>query len=137
MTFYNEQVLKIRAGIYPKEYLCRQVIQSKLFIDYNFSKNIKLTEIAGKALFSKFHFLRLFKRIYGRAPYQYLTEVRIAESKKLLLSGMAVSEVCLSVGFESVTSFTGLFKKITGTTPSAFQNKKKTEQKSNFEEPFF
>ena len=123
MTFYNEQVLKIRAGIYPKEYLCRQVIQSKLFIDTNFSKNINLHDMARKALFSKFHFIRLFKKNYGRTPYQYLTEVRIAKAKKLLLSGMTVSEVCLSVGFESATSFTGLFKKMTGKTPSAFQNK--------------
>jgi AraC-like DNA-binding protein len=77
MTFYQEQILKIKADIYSKEYLCEQVIQSKCFIEKEFSRNISLDDIANEAFFSKFHFIRLFKNLYGRTPYQYLKEIRI------------------------------------------------------------
>ena len=121
MTNYQKEIIRIRNKFYSKDYLCSQVIQSKLFIDKNFGSNINLKDISGEAFFSKFHFIRLFKKNYGRTPYQYLTEVRIANAKKFLKSGMRVIDVCVSVGFDSITSFTRLFKKITGSTPAAFQ----------------
>ena len=124
MTYYHEQVLKIRANLYPKDYQARQIRLSKLFIDQHFSTNIRVDDMAGAALFSKFHFIRLFMKYYGRTPHQYLTEVRVAQAKQLLQTHMTISAVCFSVGYDSVTSFSGLFKKMTGTTPSAFQDKK-------------
>lgn len=130
MTYYHEQIIKISSAIYSKDYLCKQVIQAKLFIDKHFADSLNLDDIAGEAFFSKFHFIRLFKKNYGRTPYQYLKEVRIARAKKLLRSGMNVTEVCFAVGFHSTPSFTSLFKKITGSTPFAFQKQK---IKSNFE----
>jgi len=118
MTFYNEQVIKLCDELFSKEYQINQIAVAKLFIDSHFSDNIDLNCLSGVSLFSKFHFIRLFKRYYGRTPYQYLTEVRVARAKQLLKSGIPVSQACFSVGFDSVTSFTGLFKKITGSTPS-------------------
>jgi AraC-like DNA-binding protein len=110
---------------YPKIYLYRRIVQSKLFIDTNFADNINLGNIADEAFFSKFHFMRLFKKIYGNTPHQYLTQVRIEKAKQLLKENNAVSSVCFSVGFDSVSSFTGLFKKATGLTPSVFQNQQR------------
>jgi AraC-like DNA-binding protein len=107
---------------YPKIYLYRRIVQSKLFIDTNFAGNINLDNIADEAFFSKFHFIRLFKKIYGHTPHQYLTLVRIEKAKQLLKQENSISSVCFSVGFDSVSSFTGLFKKTTRLTPSVFQN---------------
>jgi AraC-like DNA-binding protein len=106
---------------YPKAYLYRRIVQSKLYIDGNFADSIALAQIADEAVFSKFHFTRLFKKIYGKTPHQYLTFVRIQKAKDLLKSGMAVHNVCYSVGFESISSFTELFKRLVGYTPSDFQ----------------
>jgi AraC-like DNA-binding protein len=125
MTFYNEQITKISKDIYPKDYLIRQVIQAKHFIDKHFADNINLNHIAEKAFLSKFHFIRLFKSCYGSTPYQYLTSVRIENAKRLLKSDSAISETCFAVGFASVTWFTGLFRKMTGVTPAAFKKKKR------------
>lgn len=133
MTFYNQEVLRLSKEVYPKEYLTEQIVRSKNFIDNNFSSNIMLDEISSKAFISKFHFIRLFKNYYGRTPNRYLSEVRIKEAKNLLQKGMQAKDVCTDVGFESVTSFTGLFKKMTGSTPILFQKKYQT-QKSNFKE---
>ena len=124
MTFYCQQVQYLQKKLYPKPYPLAQITRSKKFIDDNFSNNINLRDIASEAFLSKFHFIRLFKTYYGVTPYQYLTRVRVAEAKKLLQSGMAVSTVCYGVGFESVPSFTKLFRVITGTTPFAYQVKK-------------
>lgn len=106
---------------YQKVYLYKRLVHAKLFIDSHYAENIDLNNIADEAYFSKFHFIRLFKSIYGKTPHHYLTQVRIAMAKQLLAKGNSVTEVCFSVGFGSVTSFTGLFKKLTGVTPSAFQ----------------
>ena len=105
---------------YPKVYLYRRIVQAKLFIDSNYADNIDLNNISDEAYFSKFHFIRQFKKIYGKTPHQYLTVVRIEKSMQLLRADTSVSEVCYAVGFESVGSFSGLFKRIVGLTPSAY-----------------
>src|SRR5262245_40977308 len=106
---------------YPKVYLYRRLVQAKLFIDEHFSEPIDLGIICNTAFFSKFHFIRLFKKSYGKTPHQYLTSVRIDKAKELLSNGSNVSDVCYEVGFDSITSFTGLFKRCVGISPLAFQ----------------
>lgn len=106
---------------YPKVYLYKRIVQAKLFMDHNFCDNIDVDNVAGEAFFSKFHFIRLFKSTYGKTPHQYLTCLRIEHAKHLLKNETAISEACFTIGFDSVSSFTGLFKRITGLTPSAWQ----------------
>ena len=106
---------------YPRQYLYLQIVRAKLFIDENFAGGIDLNRIADKACFSKFHFVRMFKSIYGRTPHQYLTQVRIEQSKELLAAGETVAAACFRVGFDSVTSFTALFKRRVGQTPRQYQ----------------
>jgi AraC-like DNA-binding protein len=107
---------------YPKFYLYKQIVQAKLYIDSHFGDPIDLDNIADQAYFSKFHFIRLFKSIYGSTPHKYLTRVRMEKAKEFLQSGRPVTEVCFEVGFDSVSSFTGLFKRHAGITPSSYQH---------------
>jgi len=123
ITYYHRQLLKMREELYPKDYLCRQVIQAKQYIDLNFAQRIDLHQIAGEAFFSTFHFIRLFKKLYGQTPHQYLTYVRIDNAKKILCLGTSVSDTCFAVGFSSSTSFATLFKKISGLSPSSYYEK--------------
>jgi AraC-like DNA-binding protein len=108
------------ADPYPKHYLYKRVIQAKTFIDLNYANKIDIENISDEAYFSKFHFIRLFKQIYGATPHQYLTSVRIEKAKQLFKKGKTVSEVCYAVGFESLSAFGCLFKRLVGETPSAF-----------------
>jgi len=106
---------------YPKIYLYRRVVHAKLYMDDHYAEKIDLDNIADEAFFSKFHFIRLFRKIYGKTPYQYLTSVRLDKAATLLKEGMPVSDVCLAVGFESLSSFSGLFRRNVGQSPSVYQ----------------
>lgn len=106
----------------PKIYLYRRIVLAKIFIDEHYAQPIELNDIAGEAYLSKFHFIRLFKKAYGKTPHQYLTMVRIENAKLLLQKNIPVAEVCYSVGFDAISSFTHLFKRINKVTPSAYQH---------------
>src|ERR1700744_1853104 len=106
---------------YPRVYIYKRLVQAKLFIDEQYASPIDLENIADEAYFSKFHFIRLFKKAYGYTPGQYLTAVRVDKARTLLRQGGTVTDTCYAVGFDSLSSFTGLFKRLTGRTPSAFQ----------------
>lgn len=107
--------------LYPRQYLYRRVVRAKLFIDEHYAKPIDLSAVSDEACFSKFHFTRLFKKIYGRTPHQYLTQVRVERAKLILAAGETVAKACFDVGFDSISSFTGLFKRRVGLTPAAYQ----------------
>lgn len=113
---------------YPKIYLFRRIVYAKLFIDKHFAEKIDLDNIADEAFFSKYHFIRLFHSVYNKTPHQYLSFVRIEKAKELLTMETTVANVCYAVGFESVTSFTGLFKRLVGQTPAAYQFAQKQRQ---------
>lgn len=106
---------------YPKVYLYRRIVLAKIYIDQHFAEPVDLDAIAGEASFSRFHFLRLFRKVYGHTPHQYLSRVRLEEAGLLLSQGIIVSEVCHRVGFDSLSTFSGWFKRATGQTPSAWQ----------------
>lgn len=106
---------------YPKVYLYRQIVRAKLFMDDHFGEPIDLARISGAAFFSKFHFIRLFKEIYGLTPHRYLRFVRIERAKQYLKSGRSVTDACYSVGFDSIGSFSALFKRMVGSTPSKYR----------------
>jgi AraC-like DNA-binding protein len=107
---------------YEKIYLYQRIVKAKLFIDNNYSGNLDLDNISDQAHFSKYHFIRLFKSVYGKTPNNYLIKVRIENAKILLAKGDSVSEASMSVGFDSPTAFAGAFKKITGISPSEYRS---------------
>lgn len=107
---------------YPKAYLYKRIVAAKLHIDNHFCEKLDLVTIAESANFSKYHFFRLFKEIYGVTPLNYLTSKRIEESKKLLSQNFTVVEVAHQVGFDSPTAFSAVFKKHTRLSPSQFKN---------------
>lgn len=109
-----------------------RIVNAKIYIDENYHEPINLDLVSKRAFFSRFHFHRLFTQIYRRTPHQYLTQKRIEKAKELLAENKAVIEVCNEVGFESIGSFSTLFKKEIGFAPTYYRNMawlKKQEQK--------
>ena len=109
----------------------KRIVAAKVYIDDNYFEPIDLDDISQKAFLSKFHFHRIFKKVYHRTPHQYITKKRIEKAKNLLADNKPVTEVCSEVGFESIGSFSILFKKEIGFAPQYYRNmayKKKMEQ---------
>lgn len=101
----------------------KKIAYSKIFIDDNHEKTLGLDEISREACISKFHYVRLFKTIYNKTPHQYLLEKKIDKAKELLKKDYPVTDVCFQLGFESIPSFSKLFKNYTGQSPRDYKQK--------------
>lgn len=107
-----------------------------MFIDEHYHEAIDLDEIAKKAFLSRFHFHRLFTRIYRTTPHRYLTQVRLSAAKVLLAEeGISIADVCNMVGFESLGSFSALFTRKSGYSPQYYRNIAWLKKKLAQEEP--
>ena len=103
--------------------LYKRISKAKEYIDANFTEPLTLEGISGEACISRYHFLRLFKDVFSETPYQYISRLRIRKAVALLTSGsMPVTHICSEVGFDSLSSFSWLFKQKLGLSPDAFRN---------------
>lgn len=119
---------------YPRVYLYRRMVRAKLFIDEHYHERINLNLVSEEAAFSKFHFIRLFKNLYGKTPHQYLRDVRLDKARQFLdAETLDMESVCLKVGFESVGSFSSLFKRRFRVSP-AYYRELRAERKEHISE---
>ena len=74
------------------------------------------------AMLHRQHFLRMFRQCYQLTPHQYLTEIRLLRAQQLLLhSKDNILDICQQTGFESPSTFSGLFGRRFGLSPAAFR----------------
>jgi AraC family transcriptional regulator len=91
------------------------------YIEEHLPEQIPLATLARLVRLSTFHFCRAFKQSYGVPPHRYHTSRRIERAKAMLAERKhSVTEVGLTVGFSETSSFTAVFRKITGQTPSRY-----------------
>ncbi len=121
MTYYIQELKRIKRICFSNKIQLDIAINTKRYIDTNFDKEINLDLLARLRLTSKYHLIRVFKKYYGVTPRQYLINKRIEKAKKLLKTGQSVSDTCYSVGFDSINSFSNLFKAKTGIPPSSYR----------------
>ena len=121
--------MAIEKDLYPR------IVAAKVFIDENFQEDISLEDISQHAFLSRFHFHRLFSAVYKTTPHQYLTRKRIDKAKDLLSKNKPIAEVCNAVGFESLGSFSGLFKKEMGFAPTYYRNMAWLKKQKAIEQP--
>ena len=108
---------------------------ARSYIDRHYDTPITLERISSEAGFSPYHFIRLFRAAYRQTPHQYLMQQRIDRAKDLLRSSnMSINEICYTVGFESLGSFSTLFRRIAGLSPSAYR---KWSKPSSTEKPAY
>jgi AraC family transcriptional regulator len=91
------------------------------YIHENMDANLSLSEIVKAANFTtNLHsFIRAFRRHCGKAPHQYIIEIRLEKAKTMLVSNRhSVTDVALSCGFSSLSHFSGAFKKRWGVSPT-------------------
>ena len=86
------------------------------------SQQLTVDDLARAAMFSKFHFTRVFQRATGVSPGRFLSAMRIQAAKRLLLTtSLNVIDISLRVGYNSVGTFSTRFTRSVGLAPTAFR----------------
>ena len=86
------------------------------------SEPLRLDQLARHAGLSNFHFLRLFHRTFGKTPHQLGIEFRLSRARELLAeTAMPVTEICFECGYESLGSFSHLFRRAIGCSPRQYR----------------
>lgn len=83
---------------------------------------LTLDDLAKMAMFSKFHFARMFRRVTGLPPRRFLYALRLQEAKRLLVTTrLGVAAISLQVGYQSVGTFTSRFTASVGVPPTVYR----------------
>jgi AraC-like DNA-binding protein len=83
-----------------------------------------IEELAREVKISPFHFIRQFEAVFGVTPHQYRIQARLERARHLLAAGpKSITGVCMEVGFSSLGSFSTLFTRRFGETPSAYRRR--------------
>jgi AraC-like DNA-binding protein len=99
----------------------RRLLIARDLLRARYSEPLALRDLAAAAGLSEFHFLRAYRAAFGETPHQHFIRLRLEHAKRALARGAAVTEVCFAVGYSSLGSFSTLFARATGRSPSAWQ----------------
>lgn len=98
------------------------ITRAKEFIHEHQTEHLRLGHVAKAVNTSTFYFCKMFKKSTGINFTDYLSRVRIEKSKNLLLNpNLRISEIAFEVGFQSLTHFNRVFKKILGQSPTEYR----------------
>lgn len=92
------------------------------YIHQNYRNKISLNEVAEHVFLSPSYFSKKFKEEIGKNFNQYVNEIRTKQAKHLLKNtDYSLSEIASDIGFENLSYFSKVFRRITGLSPSAYQ----------------
>jgi AraC-like DNA-binding protein len=100
------------------------ITRAKKFIEDNYQNDISLGDVAKACNMSLFYFCKRFRRETGVNFNRYVSNVRIDKAKNLLLNPeLTISEIAYDVGFQSLTHFNRMFKKLVGESPTEYRGR--------------
>lgn len=100
----------------------RRLLRSRDFLADHLDAKVRLADAAGAAALSDFHFHRSFARAFGETPHDFLTRLRIDRARQLLATTETpVTDICLAIGYESLGSFSTMFRARTGLSPAEYR----------------
>jgi AraC-like DNA-binding protein/ligand-binding sensor protein len=100
------------------------IVRAKQFIAEHQTEELSLDQVAKSVHTSKFYFCKMFKKSTGINFTDYLSRVRTERAKSLLLNqNLRISEIAYEVGFQSLTHFNRVFKKILGQSPTDYRSR--------------
>lgn len=100
----------------------RHLLRAKDLADARYFEQLSVHDLAEAAGLSRAHFSREFRNAFGESPHAYLLTRRLERAAALLRStDRSVADICVSVGLQSVGSFTTSFGRIYGMSPTAYR----------------
>jgi len=108
----------------------RRVVDAALWIDAHAHEPVDLERAAREVGLGAFHFLRLFARVLGVTPHQYLVRCRLRHAARLLVDDdRSITDVAFDVGFGDLSNFVRTFHRAAGVSPRAFRRASKGERR--------
>jgi AraC-like DNA-binding protein len=108
----------------------RRAVETATWIEANSHRPIDLDDAAHQAGVSPFHFLRLFARVLGVTPHQYLVRSRLRQAARLLTDeDIAVTDIAYEVGFGDLSNFVRTFHRAAGVSPGTFREAARGKRK--------
>jgi AraC family transcriptional regulator len=105
-----------------REELWRRLQRGRNVLEGALAEPLDLHQVAREATLSPYHFHRGFTRLFGETPHRYLTRRRMERAAGLLRStDMPILDVCFACGYQSLGSFSSLFRKHVGVPPAHFR----------------
>lgn len=92
------------------------------YVHNHMYEKISISELAALVDLTRFHFIRAFKQSAGVPPHQFIIRRRVDRAKEMLAEQSAsIAEIAARTGFGSAVQMTRAFRRVVGTTPSAFR----------------
>jgi AraC-like DNA-binding protein len=108
----------------------RRAVETAQWIEANSHEAVDLDAAANQAGLSPFHFLRLFSKVLGVTPHQYLVRSRLRHAARLLADeDIAITDIAYDVGFGDLSNFVRTFHRAAGVSPGAFRDAARGKRK--------
>jgi AraC-like DNA-binding protein len=100
----------------------RHLVRAKDLVDARYFEPLSVDDLARAAGLSRAHFSREFRGAFGESPHAYLLTRRLERAAAMLrTTDRSVTDICFSVGLQSVGSFTTSFSRTYGISPAAYR----------------
>jgi AraC-like DNA-binding protein/ligand-binding sensor protein len=100
------------------------IAKARQFIHEHYTEDISLGLVSRAVNTSSFYFCKLFRRAAGLSFVEFVSRTRLEKAKNLLLNpNLRISEIAFAVGFQSLTHFNRVFKRIVGQSPTGYRAK--------------
>ena len=111
-----------RLGPVVEEETFARLCRSRDFLAASLDQPVHLIDAAGEACLSPYHYHRMFARAFDETPHDFVQRLRLDRARQLLARDrMAVTEIGLAVGYESLGSFSTLFRSRVGCSPAEYR----------------
>jgi AraC-like DNA-binding protein len=117
-TAVTSAILGAMSGVPP----ARHLLRAKDLADARYFEALTVADLARAAGLSRAHFSQEFRRAFGESPHAYLLTRRLERAAALLrTTDRTVADICVSLGLQSVGSFTTSFTRTYGRSPTAYR----------------
>lgn len=99
-----------------------EIQQTISYINNHFADDINIEKLSSMAGYSVSHYEHCFKALIGKTPFEYINHIRIINSAKLLKNtNMKIIDIAAECGFDNISYFNRVFKKIMGIAPKGYR----------------
>jgi AraC-like DNA-binding protein len=100
----------------------RRMLRARDAMDRHFAEPLDIPALARIAHVSEAHFIRTFRATFGETPHRYLQRRRVERAMALLRqTDASITDVCMTVGFTSLGTFSRTFREIVGESPRSYR----------------